>query len=145
MEHGIVSAETFSESDYNPRFLEFLRLFLAINDDGKLFPKECRTCGRTFTSLANYLWSTVAKVHCLEDAEPIMGRPFTMTYRHCGCGNTLVLTFTDETYPLLGALWAMLRQEAEQRGRPLKEVVRDFAEQWHLFMVRHGGVSGLGG
>ncbi|MBM3298821.1 MAG: hypothetical protein FJY85_02560 [Deltaproteobacteria bacterium] len=144
MENRIVSPQESVEIRYNPRFGRFLKLFLTINTHEKLFPKECRTCGRKFTSLTNYLWSTVAKGHCLEDAEPVMRRPYTMSYRHCACGNTLILTLTEEIYPSLRDLWTVLRQEAERTGRPLNDVVSEFADQWQLFMVRRGRVSGPG-
>jgi hypothetical protein len=144
MEQTTVYLQESSEQGYNPRFVEFLRLFLPIDTHEKLFPKECRTCGRKFDSLTNYLWSTTAKGHCLEDAEPVMRRPYTMSYRHCACGNTLVMTFTEEIYPSIRELWSMLRQEAERTGRPLNEVVHEFAAQWQLFMVRRGDVSDPG-
>lgn len=136
MEDLLISPET-SNRHYNPRFLEFLKLFLPVDTHEKLFPKGCRTCGRTFLSLSHYLGSTVGKGHTLDDAEEVMGKPYTMTYRHCTCGNTLVLTFTLETYPLLGRLWSMLRSEAEVSKRPLKEVVSDFVEQWERYLTTH--------
>lgn len=137
MKERIVSLEQPQESRYNPRFLPFIELFTSINGHKKLFPKVCRTCGRTFESLARYLWCTVAKGHCLEDAEEVMSQPYTMTYRHCSCGNTLVLTFTEETYPKLSDLWAMLRKVAEDTHTPLTEVVQDFSEQWERYMTTH--------
>jgi len=134
MEHRVVSTE-ISDNRFNPRFLEFIKLFVPIDTHEKLFPKECRTCGRTYTSLSEYLFRTVAKGHTLDNAEEVMGKPFTMTYRHCTCGNTLVLTFTAETYPVLGELWSMLVEEAEASGKALTEVVTDFVEQWERYMT----------
>ncbi|MFH1112601.1 MAG: hypothetical protein V1792_01645 [Pseudomonadota bacterium] len=136
MEDRVVLPE-ISTDGFNPRFLEFIRLFIPIDTHEKLFPKECRTCGRTFSSLSEYLLRTVGKGHTLDDAEEVMGTPFTMTYRHCSCGNTLVLTFTAETYPLLGELWAMLTKEAERAGKPLTVVTTDFVGQWERYATAY--------
>ena len=134
MEHRVISPE-ISDDRFNPRFLKFIKLFVPIDTHEKLFPKECRTCGRTYASLSEYLLRTVGKGHTLDDAEEVMGKPFTMTYRHCTCGNTLVLTFTAETYPMLGELWSMLAEEAEASSKPLNEVVTDFVNQWERYMT----------
>ncbi len=136
MEHHFDLPE-ISDNRFNPRFLEYIKLFVPIDTHEKLFPKECRTCGRTYTSLSEYLFKTVAKGHTLDNAEEVMGKPFTMTYRHCTCGNTLVLTFTAETYPVLGKLWLMLAEEAQVAGRPLNDVVADFVDQWERYMTAH--------
>lgn len=123
---------------YNERFLEFIRLFARLDRNEKLFPKECRTCGRKFTSLSHYLTLTTAKGHQLEDCQEVMGRPFTMMYRHCACGNTLILTFTQEILPMLEEFWAMLQREAELTGAPFKEVVTNFSRQLdHYIITRH--------
>jgi hypothetical protein len=136
MEDLVISPKTSNEY-YNPRFLEFLELFVSADTHEKLFPKDCRTCGKTFQSLSHYLDSTVGKGHTLDDAEEVMGMPYTMTYRHCTCGNTLVLTFTAETYPMLGRLWTMLRAEAKVSKRPLNDVISEFVEQWERYMTTH--------
>jgi hypothetical protein len=135
-EHSLSRQQAW-DGGYNPLFLQFFREFAAIDDHEKLFPKQCRTCGRTFRSLARYLEGTVAKAHSLEDCEDTMLRPYTMTYRHCSCGNTLVLTFTDETYSLLPELWSVLRAEADGSGKPLPEVVKSFSAQWEHYMLTH--------
>lgn len=137
MQEHIVSDRESEEARYNPRFLEFVQAFACIDNHDKLFPKTCRTCGRTFGSLARYLEGTVAKGHSLEDCEETMRAPYTMTYRHCSCGNTLVLTFTADTYPLLRKLWGVLREEAASAGKPLKEVVTDFSVQWEHYILTH--------
>lgn len=131
-----MSTET-TDGRYNPRFLEFIEKFVPVDTHEKLFPKECRTCGRTYVSLSHYLWGTVAKGHTLDDAEEVMGMPYTMTYRHCTCGNTLVLTFTAETYPVLTEMWAMLAEEAKGSGKPLIDIVADFVDQWERYLVNH--------
>jgi hypothetical protein len=58
-----------------------------------------------------------------------MGKPFTMMYRHCSCGNTLVTTLTDEIFEELEELWKTLRQIAKESGRPLNNVVNDFCKE----------------
>lgn len=137
MEGNIPSRQEARKRGYNPVFLEFFTALAAIDNHGKLFPKQCRTCGRTFRSLARYLQGTVAKAHSLEDCEETMGKPYTMTYRHCSCGNTLVLTFTEETYPLLRELWQALRAEADGSDRPLTDVLKSFSNQWESYMLAH--------
>lgn len=124
-----------STNTYNPRFLKFIELLGLINRHEKLFPKGCRTCGTVFSSLSEYIVSTIPKGQSLDDCEAVMDQPWTMMYRHCSCGNTLVLTFTEETFPMIGELWAMLRREAEGRDKPLKEVVLDFVTQWERYVM----------
>jgi hypothetical protein len=55
--------------------------------------------------------------------------PFTMMYRHCMCGNTLVLTLTDETSPWIDDFWEMLKEEAERTGKTIRTVVAEFSKQ----------------
>ncbi|MBI4965525.1 MAG: hypothetical protein HY913_19770 [Desulfomonile tiedjei] len=138
MEIGAVSpCGEETEEAYNGCFLEFIKRLVLINKNEKLFPKQCRTCGTSFPSLADYLCATVPKAHSWQDCEEVMGKPFTMLYRHCTCGNTLVLTLTEETFPMLRELWSMLRNEAEKNGRPLDQVVGEFSEQCDNYMFNH--------
>jgi hypothetical protein len=65
----------------------------------------------------------------------VMGRPFTMMYRHCPCGNTLILTFTEEILPALDEFWGMLRREAERAGLPLRQVVGEFSGQCDRYII----------
>jgi len=122
------------EAKYDERFLKFIKLLVLLDNSDKLFPKPCRACGTSFSTFSEYLSATIPKGHTWEDCEEVMKKPFTMLYRHCTCGNTLVLTLTEETFPLLKEFWATLREEAEQSGRPLKDVVTDFAEQCDQYM-----------
>ena len=130
-----------AERYYNARFLEFIKRFVPVDRHEKLFPKECRTCGRTYVSLSHFLGGTEPKGHTLDDEAEVMGQPFTMTYRHCGCGNTLVLTLTEETYPLLTEMWVMLAAEAEKSRKPLSVVVTEFVDQWEHYMLTHTNSS----
>lgn len=117
------------DTDYKEPFLVFMEAFKAIDRNGSLFPKNCHTCGQVFRTYREYVECTIPKGHVLEDGSEVMGRSWTMLYRHCTCGNTLVLTLTDETYPDLDRLWAVLRQLAESTGKPLKEIVHNFREE----------------
>lgn len=119
-----------SKNDDNPRFSEYIALFQSINDTDLLFPKPCRACGRKFESISDYLCYTSPKGHSMEDASSVMQMQFTMMYRHCACGNTLVLTFTEAIFPQLENLWSMLQQEAESTGKSLQDVVLAFMRQW---------------
>jgi hypothetical protein len=125
------------KAEYNGRFLEFIRLLVSIDKSEQLFPKQCRTCGTSFLSLSDYLCATIPKGHSWQDCEEVMGKPFTMIYRHCTCGNTLVLTLTEKSFPMLRDLWSMLADEAKKSGKPLDEVVGEFSEQCDNYMFAH--------
>lgn len=120
---------------YNDKFLEFIKLFDAIGKDERLFPKKCSTCGRVYESFSEYLWATMPRGHALEDVTNVMHSPFTMQYRNCSCGSTLVLSLTEEIYPELERFWKMLKDEAEETGKPLKQVVSEFREQCSRYVV----------
>ena len=121
-----------TESEYTEctkLFLEFIQAFKALDHNNALFPKKCRTCGQVFRTYREYVVCTIPKGHVFEDGSEVMGCSWTMLYRHCTCGNTLVLTLTDETFPDLDRFWASLRQLAESTGKPLKEIVHNFREE----------------
>jgi hypothetical protein len=134
--HGAYSGRSKSDTpcDACEWFIEFIKLLGSIDSDQRLFPKQCRVCGRQFFSFPEYVSCTSTKGHAFEDCREVMGRPFTMMYRHCPCGNTLVLTFTEEIIPTLDEFWRMLRREAEKSGRPLREVVAEFGHECDRYM-----------
>jgi hypothetical protein len=67
-----------------------------------------------------------------------------MLYRHCTCGNTLVLSLTEKIFPELNAFWEMLQKEASESGRSLKEVVADFARQLDSYVLsRNSSAPGV--
>jgi len=70
-----------------------------------------------------------------EDCKEVMGKPFTMVYRHCPCGNTLVLTLTEENFPSLDRMWAMLHAEATKSGIPLEALVKEFSRQCDRYIL----------
>lgn len=142
MEQCFESTAKAAQERYDPQFLKFLKEFETVFRHERLFPKDCRTCGRTFRTLAEYLLNTVPKGHSFEDCEETMRQPYTMTYRHCSCGNTLVLTLTEETYPYLRELWSMLHEKASRSGRPINEVVREFSDQWQHYIITHNRNEG---
>ena len=111
-------------------FSSFVQQFSIMNNSRNIFPKKCRTCGKEYGSLYQYLCDTEAKAQSMEDAGEIMGKSSTMIYRNCSCGNTLVVTVTDQILPTISNFWRELRQMAEIQGKPLKEVVALFVEEW---------------
>lgn len=111
-------------------FSSFVQQFSIMNNSRNIFPKKCRTCGKEYESLYQYLCDTEAKAQSMEDAGEIMGKSSTMIYRNCSCGNTLVVTVTDQILPTISDFWRALREMAEIQGKPLKEVVALFVEEW---------------
>lgn len=107
----------------------------ATTGEGKLFPKKCRVCNKEFHRFSEYLCATTPKGHVFEDCKEVMGKPFTMMYRHCPCGNTLVLSLTEQTFPKLDLMWSMLRDEATASKRPLQEVVKEFSSQCDRYIL----------
>jgi hypothetical protein len=123
---------------YNPRFVEFFGLLAkigAVDHVEKLFPKMCRVCAQEFQGFSEYLCATTPKGHVFEDCKEVMGKPFTMVYRHCPCGNTLVLTLTEENFPSLDRMWAMLHAEATKSGIPLEALVKEFSRQCDRYIL----------
>jgi hypothetical protein len=122
------------EGEYNQRFLEFIKLLMLIDTSEKLFPKECRTCGKQFRSLSEYLCTTAPKAQTFENCQEVMNKPFTMVYRHCTCGNTLVLSLTEQNFTQLNEFWTMLEQEAAATDKQLNQVVTEFTDECERYM-----------
>jgi hypothetical protein len=122
-------------SEYNERFLEFIKLFAQIGSDSRIFPKTCRTCGRVYQGFPEYIHNTSPLAHCLEEYGKAMDANFTMQYRNCQCGTTLTIAFTKKTYPLLDRFWEMIGKESKATGKPLREVVTEFREQCNRYVV----------
>ena len=123
-------------SGYNKRFLKFLRLLAEMNSNESLFPRECRVCGTKFRNVAEYCCATKPKGHCFEDCRELTSsHPFMMLYRHCTCGNTLVLSITASAFPDLDSFWQMLHDEANDSGRGLKEVIAKFSGQFDCYLL----------
>lgn len=121
----------------NPNFLKYIKLLAQLNKSGKIPPKECRACGKIYCDLDQYIWDTEAKAQTMEDAGGVMSKAFTMLYRNCSCGNTLVLTLTGEIFPEISDFWGMIRTEAQTRERPLRDVVLIFMHDWEDYIDRH--------
>jgi hypothetical protein len=85
--------------------------------------------------MADYIRSTHAKGHSMEDYRGAMGKPFTMIYRHCACGNTLVLALTGEDCFFLDQFWEAISLQAQLSGRSVREMVSDFVSQWELYII----------
>lgn len=123
------------ESGLDPRLAKFCKAFSKLNNCGTLFPKKCRTCSQIFKDISQYVEKTVPKAHVFEDCSDVMGKPYTMMYRHCSCGNTLVTTLTEDTFSELDELWATLRKVAKDSGRPLNKVVEEFCGQCDKYLT----------
>jgi hypothetical protein len=121
--------------NYNERFLEFIKLFGQIGSDSRIFPKTCHTCGTVFRSFPEYIHKTSPTAHCLEEYGTAMDANFTMQYRNCQCGSTLIIGFTKKTYPLLDRFWEMIGKESKVTGKPVREVVTEFREQCNRYVV----------
>ncbi len=117
------------------RFSEFIQLFYMLGKHEKLFPKICRTCGTEYHSFSEFLQGTRPLAHGLQDASEVMHTPYTLQYRNCTCGSTLVLSLTAETYPELDEFWNMLQEEAACTGQSLSEVVLEFREQCNRYIL----------
>jgi hypothetical protein len=113
----------------------FLQSFIDAGAESKRFPKSCSLCGRKYSNMADYIHSTHAKGHSLEDYRRTMGKPFTMIYRHCACGNTLALALTGADCFFLDQFWEAISLEAQLSGRSVREVVSDFVSQWELYII----------
>jgi hypothetical protein len=118
-----------------PQFEEFMSLLAGIEQHEELFPKTCKTCGEQFKNLGEYLRKTKPKGHVFEDGSKVMKRPFTMIYRHCACGNTLILTLTSEILPDFQNFWSMMAGVARECDMPLTQVVGQFAEECDRFFA----------
>jgi hypothetical protein len=124
-------AENVSDAfppDNEEPYLELLRLLFMLDGHPKLFPKICRVCGLQFNSLSDYVRLTVPKGHGIEDCSEVMNKPFTMMYRHCRCGNTLVTAITEEHMPQQRVFWDRMRSEAYLGGKTLNQVAAEFVD-----------------
>ena len=130
-----VSSPVKPEIRYDPQFLDFIKIFAAIGSDKNLFPKKCRTCGQEYRDFTEYLYGTAPVGHGLEDCTDVMEVPYTLQYRNCACGSTLVLALTDDTFPILERFWQTLQQASEESGRPLRQVVAEFREQCNRYVI----------
>lgn len=118
------------------RLMQFLDCFLELRHKENLFPKQCRSCGEEFQSLSEYLCLTHAKGHVFEDCSRIMKRPYTMVYRHCTCGNTLVLVLTEDVFPSLEEFWLVIRDLSEEIGIPSTSLLEEFASRLEQHVIK---------
>ena len=125
-------------------FFKFRQFF--IDAARERFPKTCSLCGRKYPNLPDYIRSTHAKAHSMEDYRGAMRKPFTMIYRHCACGNTLALALTGPDCSFLDQFWEAMSLEAELTGKSVREVVSDFAShRLSLPNRQYGATRGRGG
>jgi hypothetical protein len=107
---------------------KFIEAFADIGATTPLFPKKCRTCGASFPAFDQYILRTEPKGHVFEDCSEVMGKPYTMMYRHCGCGNTLVLTITGEVLSWIDQFWDTVNQIARDEGKHQTAVILEFSK-----------------
>ena len=85
--------------------------------------------------MSHFLLCTMPKGHGMEDCADVMSKPYTMVYRHCGCGNTLVLTLTAEHTLVLEDFWRDMKRLSESTEDPMREVLEKFVAEWELWAV----------
>jgi hypothetical protein len=132
---GQTSSPRDRGTPYNKRFLPFITLFGRIGKDKRLFPKRCSACGAEYHSFAEFLQGTTPLRHGLEDVKSVMRAPYTMQYRNCACGTSLVLSLTEDIFPELDRFWDMLQREADETGKDLYEVVSAFRDQCNRYIL----------
>ncbi len=132
-------------TNYNEKFLPFIKAFSDIGRDSRLFPKTCHTCGRVYRSFPEYIQNTQPTAHGLEEYGSDVDPSFTMQYRNCRCGSTLTIAFTKKIYPLLDSFWEMLGRESKETGRPFREVVTEFREQCNRYVIENEELSSRDG
>lgn len=120
----------------NPKFLKFIELLANLNHSDKIPSKHCRACGKMYADLHEYIWDTEAKGQTMEDVGGVMDKAYTMLYRNCSCGNTLVLTLTGDNFPELSEFWDMIKQESKDRQLPVKTIVSAFMADWEHFIEK---------
>jgi hypothetical protein len=132
VESGLCEEEEYLIDSF---FLKTIELFDAVDRHEKLFPKVCKACGRSFADLSTYINETNPKGHTMEDCSDVMRKQFTMIYRHCVCGNTLVLTLTQDIFPLLAMFWSNMKEESDSCGMTLKDFTAEFVGKWELLIL----------
>jgi hypothetical protein len=82
-----------------------------------------------YNSFPDYIHSTKAVNHCLEDYRDLSVGHGTMQYRNCNCGSTLTINFNKKEYPMLDRFWEMIGKESLKAGKQPREILEDFREQ----------------
>ena len=86
-----------------------------------LFPKTCRSCGRTFATLREYILSTKpvgatisydAELGDWQTTDPLGAAALA----NCPCGSTLALTTEGIPLPVIQEMLEWIRVQAERRG-----------------------------
>ena len=97
----------------------------------KLFPKDCASCGRSYSSIKEYLMNTVhlgqprSYDADMQDWQP--NSPLgTFSFSQCKCGNTITLSSsrvvdTETMWQLLS--W--VKKEAQRREIPINELLNE--------------------
>ena len=93
-----------------------------------LFPKTCPTCGRTFSTLRDYvretrpIGATISYDAVAGDWAP--ARPIgTLVLANCPCGTTMALTTEQMPLAMRHQLLAWIRTESERLGVAPEQVL----------------------
>ncbi len=93
-----------------------------------LFPKVCSKCGRTYSTLRNYILTTQrvgmpiaydAELHQWKPSHPIGG----MVLANCSCGSTLSLSTESMTLSQIHDVLRWLEEQTEVRGLSASELL----------------------
>jgi len=96
-----------------------------------LFPKECSSCGKTYSNFREYLRATTpvgdaisydAEFGDMEPDQPIG----LLAYANCDCGNTMALTTRNRKLADVHFALKWIRSESERRGLGVQELINLF-------------------
>jgi len=110
-----------------------------------LFPKECKCCGRHFSTLAEYILATthlekpISYDVELGDWQPIT--PIgTFSMANCSCGSTLTLSSEGMDLITLSQLMNWAREETQIRGIGMRDLLEDLRTKIDLVVLHDGAV-----
>ena len=94
------------------------------------FPKECKSCGRRFNSLAEYLRNTTHTgkpiSYDVEDGNWKPQKPVgTISFANCPCGTTLAIGSEGMSIFTLWKLMNWARKETKNRNIELSDLLED--------------------
>ncbi len=96
----------------------------------KQFPKECKCCGKLYSSFKEYLQNTTHVGQPISyDAENEDWQPDTplgtMSLAKCPCGTTLAITSSGMDISILLKLMNWAQSESEKRGVTISDLLED--------------------
>ena len=95
-----------------------------------LFPKTCRTCGRSYATLRDYVLTTSPNgpviPYDLELAELQATDPIgSVALAKCSCGSTMALTTQGQPLPQVQETLDWIRMESKRRGVSARQILAD--------------------